>query len=145
MEAKKKPPLWSKELKEWRKKEKILAYQENYAEAQKVKTISDAIEEEERMNINANSDGIVARKEANIRQQQEAEIRALTKRINAQMEANKQKRELDCKRLLQRNHNIQAALKSKHAIEGQRQFACIEKDVQKEISQLKPLCLSRVF
>ena len=132
-----KPKLFSKELKEWRKKQKILAYQENYSEAQKIKVISDAIEEEERMSINANCDSSAAKKAIRFEQQQEAELKALIKRIVSQKEANKQQREVDCKRLLQRNHNIQATLKSKQANEGQRQFASIEKEVQSDIAQLK--------
>ena len=136
IEARGKPRLFSKELKEWRKKQKILAYQENYSEAQKVKEISDAIEEEENMNINANCDSTASVKAANFKQQQDAEVKALTKRIDSQRETNKQKRETDCKRLFQRNQNIQAALKSKHVTEGQKQFTSIEKDVQNQIAKL---------
>lgn len=137
IEARGKPHLFSKELKEWRKKQQILAYQENYSEAQKVKVISDAIEEEETMNINANCDSTALIKAANFRQQQEAEVKALSKRIDSQREAHKLKRGIDCKRLYQRNQNIQAALKSKQTIEGQKQLASIEKDVQNKIAKLK--------
>lgn len=137
IEERRKPRLFSKELKEWRKKEKILAYQENYSAAQKVKLISDAIEEEETMNINANCDNTASTKALNFGRQQDAELRALIKRIDSQRDSHKQKRDTDCKRLYQRNQNIQSALKSKQLTEEQKQFANIERDVQNEIAKLK--------
>lgn len=137
IEARGKPRLFSKELKEWRKKQKILAYQENYSEAQKVKRISDAIEKEETSNINAKSDNSASFKSANFRQKQEAELKALAKRIDSQREANKNKRESDCKRLYQRNKNIQAALESKHVTEQQKQSTTIEYVVQTDIANLQ--------
>jgi hypothetical protein len=35
-----KPPKWSKELLEWRRRQHLLARQRNYAEAQKVKKVT---------------------------------------------------------------------------------------------------------
>ena len=115
IEAQSKTPLWSKELKEFKKREKILAYQENYAEAQKVKVVADALQrDEEKKTMIARRNGTIARKEAAFRHRQDAEEQVLSKRINSQRETNVKKRNSDCKRLLQRNRNIQESLKSKH-------------------------------
>ena len=114
IEAQSKTPLWSKELKQFKKREKILAYQENYCEAQKVKVIVDALEKDEQEKaMVARRDGTIARKETSFRQKQEAEVQVLLKRIRFQREANKKRYDSDCKRLLQRNRNIQESLKSK--------------------------------
>jgi len=116
-EMRSKPPKWSRDLLEWRKRQHILAKQKNYAEAQKIKTISDALENEERGSMNANHAGSFAKKEANYRQQQIAEMQATEKRIDVRRKEHLQQRNLDCKRLLQRNQNIQAAMVSKQVKE----------------------------
>ena len=114
VEAQSKTPLWSKELKQIKKREKILAYQENYAEAQKVKVVADALQKDEEKKIMmARRDGTIAKKQASYQQKQEAEKQVLLKRVKSQRETNMKKRESDCKRLLQRNRNIQESLKSK--------------------------------
>ncbi len=113
-EAQSKPPLWSKELKDFKKRERILAYQENYAEAHKVKLVADALaKDEEEKTIIARRDGTIARKEASFRKRQEAEMQVLMKKITSQRKSNLKKRETDFKRLLQRNRNIQDSLKSR--------------------------------
>jgi len=137
IEASNKPRLFSKELKESRKKEKLLVQEENYSEAQRIKELSDVIEEEERLNTGLGNDSSVMIKATNFRKQQDAEITAMTKRIETQIGANKNKKEDDCKRLLQRNQNIQMALRSKYVTEGQNQFTSIEKDVRSDLDNCK--------
>ena len=113
-EAQSKPPLWSKELKEFKKRERILAYQENYSEAHRVKVVVDALaKDEEEKTMEARRDGTIARKETSYRQRQEAEIQVLMKKITSQRDSNLKKRDTDFKRLLQRNRNIQDSLKSR--------------------------------
>ena len=145
IEASNKPRLSSKELKEYRKKEKLFVQEENYSEAQRIKELSDAMEEEEMSNINASNDSSVMIKATNFRKQQDAEITAMAKRIDTQREANKNKKEEDCKRLLQRNQNIQMALRSKYVTEGQNQFTSIEKDVRNELDHCKRICQRIVY
>ncbi len=134
-EARSTPPVWSKELKEWRKRERILAFQEHYSEAQKVKLISDSLEEEELRKKDDKSKGTLERKKNNYVQQQRAEMAVFLKRIHAARSANANKRKLNCQRLLQRNQNTQAYLKSKAMAEAQVQFTSIEKNVRKEIDE----------
>jgi hypothetical protein len=113
-EAQSKTPLWSKELKQLRKREKILACQENYIEAQKVKDNVDLLEVEERKKALAdNRDGSIARRETSFRRRQQAEVDVLQKKIDVQGETSKKRFESDCRRLLQRNRNIQESFKSK--------------------------------
>lgn len=113
-EAESKTPLWSKELKQLKKREKFLAYQENYAEAQNVKVVADALEKEDKEKaMTAIRDGSIAKKEAALKQKQENEMQVLSKRIKSIRETNKNKKDSDLKRLLQRNRKIQESLKSK--------------------------------
>lgn len=137
IETRRKPRLFSKELKEWRKKERLLVEEENYSEAQKVKLISDALEKEERENINSHNHDVVKRKSCNLQEQQDAEMNALLKRIDTQRELCKSKKENDSKCLLQRNHNIQSTWRSKFATEDQKQFRLIDLKVRDEIAQYK--------
>ena len=138
IKARKKPCLHSKgRIKELRKKETKLAQEEHYGEAQKFKEISDAMEEEERLNNIAFNENSLTHKAADFRKHQEAEIMALSKRIDSQMKANNKKKEADCKRLIQQHHNIQMVLKSKYTIDGQSQFTNIEKDVRIKIDHWK--------
>lgn len=131
------PPKWSRELLEWRKRQHILARQKNYAEAQKIKAISDALEDEERGSINAGYAGSLARKEANLRQLQVAEVNALLKRIDVRRKEHLKQKELDCKRLLQRNRNVLVSLESKQAIECEKLFQDIKNNMIKELKSVK--------
>ena len=75
------------------------------------------------------SAALFARKEAQFRQQQQAELQALLKRIDARRKEHIKQRNLDSKRLLQRNRNVQAVLESKQAVESNRLFAEIKKNL----------------
>ncbi|GMI40221.1 hypothetical protein TrCOL_g2121 [Triparma columacea] len=129
-----KPPKWSRELLEWRRRQHILARQKNYAEAQKIKKIADGLEDKERGSMNTSHAAVFARKEASFRQQQQAELQALLKRIDARRKEHIKQRNLDCKRLLQRNRNVQAVLESKQAVESVKLFADIKKDLQHSLA-----------
>ena len=107
------PPKWSRELLQWRKRQHILAGARNYAQAQKTKVISDMLEDEERDSMKAIISGSFAKKEVNFRKQQSNEMSALTKRIESRRKDLVCKQGHDWKRLMKRNKNIQAALDSK--------------------------------
>merc|ERR1711871_850866 len=116
-------------LLEWRRRQHVLARQKNYAEAQRIKKIADKLEEKERKAMEQHSAALFARKEAQFRQQQQAELQALLKRIDARRKEHIKQRNLDSKRLLQRNRNVQAVLESKQAVESNRLFAEIKKNL----------------
>ncbi len=109
-----KPPKWSRDLMDWRKRESIMADRKLYREAQQIKLVSDALEEEERINMNSNFESSLQKKERSLKKQQLAELEALEKRIEAKRRENKKLREVDSGRLLQRNKNIVAAIDSRH-------------------------------
>jgi len=121
------PPRCSHNLLETRRKQHVNARNKNYAEAQKLKKMSDVIEEKERREMEQGQSVIFARKEAKYRQQQQAELQALLKRIECRRKEHIKQRNLDSKRLLQRNRNVQAVLESKQAMESQRLFEEIKK------------------
>jgi len=70
---------------------------------------------------------VFARREAKYRQQQQAELQALLKRIECRRKEHIKQRNLDSKRLLQRNRNVQGVLESKQSLECQRLFDDIKK------------------
>ena len=72
---------------------------------------------------------VFARKEAKFRQLQQAELQALLKRIEVRRKEHIKQRNLDTKRLLQRNRNVQAVLESKQNVETQRIFTEIKKSL----------------
>ena len=122
-----KPPKWSKELLDQRRKQHINARNKNYTLAQKLKKQSDKTEERERREMEQAQAVIFARREAKFRMQQQTELQALLKRIECRRKEHIKQRNLDTKRLLQRNRNVQAVLDSKQATECQKLFADIKK------------------
>lgn len=122
-----KPPKWSKELLEYRRRQHILARGKEYAEAEKIKKVSDKVEEKERKGMEREQAVLFARREAKYRQQQQAELSALLKRIEVRRREHIKQRNLDSKRLLQRNRNVQAVLESKQGEESRKLFADIKK------------------
>lgn len=122
-----KPPKWSKELLDQRRKQHINARNKNYAMAQKLKKLSDINEQKERKEMEQMQAIAFARREAKFRQQQQTELQALLKRIECRRKEHIKQRELDTKRLLQRNRNVQAVLENKQAAEQQKLFANIKK------------------
>lgn len=75
------PPKWSRELLDQRRKQHINARNKNYVEAQKLKKVCDRIEDREREQMEQDQAIIFARREAKFRQHQQAELQALLKRI----------------------------------------------------------------
>lgn len=122
-----KPPKWSRSLLDQRRKQHINARNKNYAMAQKLKKLSDISEEKERKAMEEQQAIAFARREAKFRMQQQTELQALLKRIEARRKEHIKQRELDTKRLLQRNRNVQAVLENKQAAEQQKLFSEIKK------------------
>ncbi|DBA04098.1 TPA: hypothetical protein N0F65_009445 [Lagenidium giganteum] len=120
------PPKFSKELIEWRRRQHRLAQQKQYTEAQKIKKIADEMEEDERAKMNEEYRQVFVRKEAKLRQQQQAELQALLKRIDGRRKEHLKQRNLDSKRLLQRNRNVQAVLESKQVVEATKKLQDIK-------------------
>jgi len=130
-EMQERPPKWSRELLEWRRRQHLLARQKNYAEAQKIKKIADEMEENEKQNMQQANAAVFARKEGKFRQQQQAELQALLKRIDARRKEHIKQRMVDSKRLLQRNRNVQAVLESKQNVECNRLFQEVKKTMHR--------------
>jgi hypothetical protein len=124
-----KPPRWSRELLETRRRQHILARGKQYAEAMKLKHLSDKNEEKERVEMEKSLAVAFARRETQFRQQQQSELQALLKRIECRRREHIKQMNLDSKRLLQRNRNVQAVLESKQVAEAQRLFTEIKKNL----------------
>jgi hypothetical protein len=120
------PPKFSKELIEWRRRQHRLAQQKSYTEAQKIKQIADEVEADERAKMSEELRAVFARKEAKLRQQQQAELAALLKRIDGRRKEHLKQRNLDSKRLLQRNRNVQSVLESKQVSEATKKIQDIK-------------------
>lgn len=124
-----KPPKWSRELLDWRRRQHTMARSKHYAEAQKIRKVADLAEEKERRDMENGQAVVFARREAKFRQQQQSELQALLKRIEARRKEHIKQRDQDSKRLLQRNRNVQAVLESKQSVETQKLFAEIKKQL----------------
>jgi hypothetical protein len=122
-----KPPRWSKDLLDQRRKQHISARNKNYTQAQKLKKISDQHEAREREDMEQAQAIIFARREAKFRIQQQAELQALLKRIECRRKEHIKQRNIDTKRLLQRNRNVQTVLDTKQKAECAKLFADINK------------------
>lgn len=125
IEVSKKPQKFSKELLNWRRRQHLLAKQKNYAEAQKLKRLADALEVKEKKKMKIAQKQSIAKKEASFRAEQQKELAALLKRIDGRRKEHLKQRNQDSKRLLQRNRNVQQVLESKQAVQLQRQEAAI--------------------
>ena len=73
---------------------------------------------------------VFARREAKFRLQQQSELQALLKRIEGRRKEHIKQRNLDSKRLLQRNRNVQAVLETKQNVESQKLFSEIKKNMK---------------
>ncbi len=105
---------WSRDLIQYRQRQLLLAKTQRYQEAHQTKLISDDLEERERSKMDSNTDGSLMRRERNLTKQHNAEMDALTKRINGMRRGYAKKRDEDCARLLQRNKSILATFDSNH-------------------------------
>lgn len=116
----------SRELMDWRQREQLLARQRKYAEAQRIKQLADALEVKEAGKVEEERLATFATREAKLRAQHGTEIGALIKRIEARRSEHLKQRELDTRRLLQRNKNIMGVLESRQLSEEQRKSAEIK-------------------
>jgi hypothetical protein len=73
---------------------------------------------------------LFARLESKFRLQQQNELQALLKRIEARRKEHIKQRNLDSKRLLQRNKNVQSVLEMKQNTESQRLIGDIKKTMK---------------
>jgi len=124
------PPKYSKELLDWRKREALLAKQKKYGEAQKVKRIADELERREKTKMDDEKIGVLKQRETRFRAQQDNELTALLKRIDARRREHLKQRETDSKRLKQRNKNVVAVLESKQSIEFSKMRSKIKMELQ---------------
>lgn len=89
-----KPPKWSRELLDMRRKQHNCARSKAYAEAQKLKKQCDKIEESERGEMESGQAINFAKKEAKYRLHQQAELHALLKRIECRRKEHIKQRNL---------------------------------------------------
>ena len=127
---------WSKELTQYRQRQLLLAEQQRYQEAQQTKMVSDALEAKERACMTSNLDSSLGLRERNLKKQHEAEMNALTKRLESKRREFTKQRDEDCKRLLQRNQNILTAFESRHASECAKLVSKIEQHVKSMIKEI---------
>merc|ERR1711966_288787 len=104
---------------------------------QKIKRIADVMEERERKSLDETNRQQFARRETKFRAEQQAELQALLKRIDSRRKEHIKQRNLDSKRLLQRNRNVQAVLESKQSVEAVRAFSDIKKRLHPRAVQAK--------
>lgn len=117
------PIKFSRELLEWRTREAQLAKQRKYADAHRIKLLADDLERRERSKLEEERLSLFAQREAKFRAQQGTELSALVKRIETRRAEHVKQREVDSKRLVQRNRNVMAVLESRQVMEEQKRIA----------------------
>lgn len=95
-----KPPKWSRELVDMRRKQLNCAKGKAYAEAQKLKKHCDKIEEGERREMESAQAVNFAKKEAKYRLHQQSELHALLKRIECRRKEHIKQRNLGDRRCI---------------------------------------------
>lgn len=110
-------PKLSKELLNMRKIQDVLAKQERYQEAQKIKFKADEREAWELARLQDQLSQTLAAKEQRIRQKQHQELTGLAKRIQRGREEYKKLRQVELERRLQRYKNVKDDLTAKQKIE----------------------------
>jgi hypothetical protein len=85
-----------------------------------VKALADELERRERRRLDEERLSLAAAREVKFRQTQAGELAALLKRIEARRAEHVKQKEMDAKRLLQRNRNVLAVLEQRHVLEEQR-------------------------
>lgn len=125
-ELTKRPPKYSRELLDWRKREHLLAKSKKYAEAAELKRTADELEKREREKMDEERLQVFQQRESKFRTQQQAEMAALLKRIDGRRRQHLKQREMDSKRLLQRNKNLQQQLESRQVMESEKRKAEIK-------------------
>lgn len=115
-----KPPRFSKELIDQRRRQHAAARSHHYREAQQLKRACDLMEEAELGLIHQDRGATVSHRQSKLRKQHQVELQALLARIDGRRAEHVKKRAADHKRLAQRNRNIQAALESRQTVEAQR-------------------------
>ena len=110
-------PKHSKDLLDLRKIQVTLAKQGDYTEAQKVKVQGDGLEATEVERARQEREQQALGTEGKLLHRQEQELKALRKRITTGAEEQRQARQQDLERLLQRYHNVKSELESQQNTE----------------------------
>jgi hypothetical protein len=110
----------SKELLALRQKQQTLAKQKNYEEAEKIKEKADQLEGVEDEKNETIVKRIIETKEKKLRQQQQAALAALLKRIQRDRSEQIKHREVDSNRLAMRNRNLVNGLILKQNAEAKK-------------------------
>jgi len=116
---------FSRELLELRKKQNVLAKQKKYAEAEKIKSQSDSLEEWERQKMETEFNDIIERKETRLKHAQQLALAALLKRIQRDRNEQLRHRQIDSQRLIQRNKNLRNDLLQKQRAEAAKTIESI--------------------
>jgi len=121
-----KPVKFSRELLEWRAREHSLAKQRKYADAQRVNVLPDEQERRERRKLEEDTLAFLDGREAKLLDKQTQELAALVKRIEARRSEHVKQRDIDTRRLLQRNRNVMSVLEQRQVQEEARHMAAIK-------------------
>lgn len=117
---------YSRELLEMRRKEHALAKLGKYEEAYQIKNNADNLEKWEVAKNQSQTSDSVRRQEERVRMQQQKALAALLKRIQRDRGEQIRHRQMDSKRLIQRNKNLKCDLIKKQHLELQRAEAAIK-------------------
>mmetsp|Transcript_19275 Transcript_19275/g.18419 ORF Transcript_19275/g.18419 Transcript_19275/m.18419 type:complete len:144 (+) Transcript_19275:121-552(+) len=96
----------SKELMDMRKQEKIFFSVKNYDQAERLRIKADFLEQKEKEDAEMQLEEQIAKQEKVLRQRQQMALATLLKRIQRDRDEQMNHRQVDSKRLYQRNSNL---------------------------------------
>lgn len=129
------PPVkFSRELLEWRRKERSMVQQHQYNEADKIKKLADRLEAKERQRSQQGHTTAVSRKQDKLKLQHQAELQALRARIATKRTRHEKQRVEDGRRLVQRNRNLLVVLVGKQNAEATAAFNGIRRELERIVA-----------
>lgn len=125
------PSKSSREILDWRRKERSMVQQHRYVEAEKLKQQAESLEKKEHRRLKQAHASQVSREAKIMKMKQNAELRALFVRLSTkQARYEKQMRE-DYRRLVQRNQNAMTLLAKRQRVEASAALASISRELEK--------------
>jgi hypothetical protein len=125
------PSKASREILDWRRKERSMVQQHRYVEAEKLKQQAESLERKEKRRLKQVHASELSRGAKKMKMKQNAELRALCVRLSTkQARYEKQMRE-DYRRLVQRNQNAMTLLAKSQRAEASAALASISRELEK--------------
>ena len=132
------PPPPPTQVLEWRSREALLVKHGKYSEAARIKAMANELELRDRTRVDEERLQTFSQREIKFRTHQRAELEALLSRFNSRRDDHVKQRDIDVRRLLQRNKNVLGIIDLRHSHEEREARQSIRVSLMAPISSFKP-------